>query len=244
MCIRDRPSLAVWPQRESGLGMRSALTETARFARASASRNKPVVLPAGLPRGHGQGVLVVPGFLTSDTTTARLRRALDGLGYRAEGWRGGPNLGPRTKAIDNLKERVAALADATGGKIAVAGVSLGGVFAREIAKMMPDKVGAVVTLCSPVRLPVPTPLAPFVWALQRWFDDDLVAAASGDPVMPGQPMLAVYSQDDGIVQWQACVPPPAPNVTAIELPGAGHTTIGSNPRAQSLVAHFLAGALP
>ena len=43
--------------------------------------------------------------------------------------------------------------------------------------MMPDKVGAVVTLCSPVRLPVPTPLAPFVWALQRWFDDDLVAAA-------------------------------------------------------------------
>jgi pimeloyl-ACP methyl ester carboxylesterase len=230
-------SLAVWPQRESGLGMRSALTETARFARLSAFRNRPVPLPGGLPH-------VVPGFLTSDMTTARLRRSLDALGYRAEGWRGGPNLGPRTKAIDNLKERVAALADATGGKIAVAGVSLGGVFAREIAKMMPDKVGAVVTLCSPVRLPVPTPLAPFVWALQRWFDDDLVAAASGEPVMPTQPMLAVYSRDDGIVQWQACVPPPGENVRAIDLPGAGHTTIGSNPMAQALVAQFLADALP
>ena len=237
-------SLAVWPQRESGLGMRSALTETARFARLSAFRNRPVPLPGGLPHGPGQGVLVVPGFLTSDMTTARLRRSLDALGYRAEGWRGGPNLGPRPKAIANLKERVAALADATGGKIAVAGVSLGGVFAREIAKMMPDKVGAVVTLCSPVRLPVPTPLAPFVWALQRWFDDDLVAAASGEPVMPTQPMLAVYSRDDGIVQWQACVPPPGENVRAIDLPGAGHTTIGSNPMAQALVAQFLADALP
>lgn len=235
-------SLAVWPQRESGLGMRSALTETARFARLSAFRNRPVPLPGGLPHGHGQGVLVVPGFLTSDMTTARLRRSLDALGYRAEGWRGGPNLGPRTKAIDNLKERVAALADATGGKIAVAGVSLGGVFAREVARMMPDHVCAVATMCSPARLPIPTPLAPFVWALQRSFDPGLVAGVMDDVQMPPQKMLALYSREDGIVDWRTCVPPESDTVTAMEIDGARHSTIGSTPRAQAALAHFLARA--
>ena len=234
-------SLAIWPDRESGLGMRSWLSETARLARISAFPPKSVANDL-LPRGDGEGVLVIPGFLTNDGTTGRLRRFLSGLGYRAEGWQSGLNLGPRAKSIACLKERVADLAEASGGKIAVAGVSLGGVFAREIAKMMPDKVGVVATLCSPVQLPVPTPLAPFVWMLQRWFDEGLVEGATGEPVMPGQKLLAVYSRDDGIVQWEACVPPPSTNVSAIEVAGASHTTIGSNPEAQSILAHFLAGA--
>ena len=234
-------SLAIWPDRESGLGMRSWLGETARLARISAFPPKSAANDL-LPRGDGQAVLVIPGFLTNDGTTGRLRRFLSGLGYRAEGWQNGFNLGPRTKAIACLKERVAALAEASGGKIAVAGVSLGGVFAREIAKMMPDKVGVVATLCSPVHLPVPTPLAPFVWMLQRWFDETLVEGATGDPVMPGQKLLAIYSRDDGIVQWEACVPPAGDTVTSIEVPGASHTTIGSNPAAQHILAHFLADA--
>ncbi|BCW88603.1 hypothetical protein sos41_17440 [Alphaproteobacteria bacterium SO-S41] len=234
-------SLAIWPGRESGLGMRSWLGETAQLARISAFPPKSVANDL-LPRGDGQTVLVIPGFLTNDGTTGRLRRFLSSLGYRAEGWQSGLNLGPRTKSIECLKERVAALAEASGGKIAVAGVSLGGVFAREIAKMMPEQVGVVATLCSPVQLPVPTPLAPFVWMLQRWFDQGLVAGVSGEPVMPGQKLLAVYSRDDGIVQWEACVPPAGDNVTAIEVSGASHTTIGSNPGAQSVLAHFLADA--
>ena len=234
-------SLAIWPGRESGLGMRSWLGETAQLARISAFPPKCVANDL-LPRGDGQTVLVIPGFLTNDATTGRLRRFLSSIGYRAEGWQSGLNLGPRTKSIDGLKERVAVLAEASGGKIAVAGVSLGGVFAREIAKMMPEQVGVVATLCSPVQLPVPTPLAPFVWMLQRWFDQGLVAGVSGAPVMPGQKLLAVYSRDDGIVQWEACVPPAGDNVTAIEVAGASHTTIGSNPGAQSVLAHFLADA--
>lgn len=235
-------ALAIWPDRESKLGMRSWLGETAQLARLAAFPPKPTS-HAALPRGTGQGVLVIPGFLTGDVTTRRLRRFLAGLGYRAEGWHGGRNLGPQAKAIEGLKTRVAALAEASGGKIAVAGVSLGGVFAREIAKMMPDHIAAVATLCSPVQLPVPTPLAPFVWMLQRSFDADLVAGVSGVPVMPAQKTLAIYSRADGIVQWQACVPPASDRVTAIEVAGAGHTTIGSNPKAQALLAHFLARAL-
>ncbi len=196
-----------------------------------------------LPRGHGQGVLVIPGFLTSDMTTTRLRSFLSSLDYRAEGWGGGANLGPSPRAIERLKERVDEIAGRLGAPIAVAGVSLGGVFAREIARMMPDHIKAVATLCSPVQLPVPTPLAPFVWALQRGFDKDLTMSATGDAVMPLQPMLVVYSRGDGVVQWQACVPPKADNITAICLNNAAHTTIGSNPQAQQLLANFLARAM-
>ena len=101
-------SLAIWPDRESGLGMRSWLGETARLARISAFPPKSAANDL-LPRGDGQAVLVIPGFLTNDGTTGRLRRFLSGLGYRAEGWQNGFNLGPRTKAIACLKERVAAL---------------------------------------------------------------------------------------------------------------------------------------
>jgi pimeloyl-ACP methyl ester carboxylesterase len=234
-------SLATWPDKGSGLGVGSWLGETARMARVTAF---PPRFPGrhALPRGDGQGVLVIPGFLTSDGTTARLRTFLWRVGYRAEGWQAGANLGPSARAIERLKSRVEKLADDTGAKVAVAGVSLGGVFAREVAKMMPDHVAVVATLCSPIHLPVPTPLAPFVWALQGGFDAALVSGAVNTPAMPSQKTLAIFSRSDGIVGWQACVPADQANVTAVEIEGAGHTTIGSNPLAQAALARFLAEA--
>ncbi|MCC6921198.1 MAG: hypothetical protein IT548_18545 [Alphaproteobacteria bacterium] len=237
----DHRALATWPEKGSGLGVGSWFRESVRLAKWSAF---PPSFPerGALPRGNGEGVLVIPGFLTGDGTTVRLRTFLWGLGYRAEGWRAGRNLGPRSRAIERLKTRVARLADQTGGKVAVAGVSLGGVFAREVARMMPDHVCAVATMCSPARLPIPTPLAPFVWALQRSFDPGLVAGVMDDVQMPPQKMLALYSREDGIVDWRTCVPPESDTVTAMEIDGARHSTIGSTPRAQAALAHFLARA--
>ncbi len=237
----DQRALATWPVKGSGLGVGSWLKESVRLARWSAF---PPAFPerALLPRGAGEGVLVIPGFLTGDSTTVRLRTFLWGLGYRAEGWRGGRNLGPRSRSIERLKDRVARLADQTGDRIAVAGVSLGGVFAREVARMMPDHIAAVATMCSPIRLPIPTPLAPFVWALQPSFDAKLVDGVMDSAEMPSQPTLALYSREDGIVDWRSCVPPDADNVTVMEIEGARHSTIGSTPRAQEALAHFLSRA--
>lgn len=233
-----RKGLAHWPAKGSGLGFKSFFGETA--GRAGLFSRPPAFPPReAVPRGAGQGVLVIPGFLTGDMTTARLRAFLTRSGYRAEGWRGGINLGPRSKPIQRLKTRVEKLADLTGGKVVLAGVSLGGVFAREVAKMMPDHVVGVATLCSPIRLPVPTPLAPLVTALQRTFDRGLVESALGEPVMPEQPMLVIYSKNDGVVDWRTCVPPPGANLTVLEIPRARHMTIGSNPEAQEALGVFL-----
>lgn len=238
-----RKTLASWPDKGSGLGLKSVFRESA--GRAGVLARPPAFPPReSITPGQGQGVLVIPGFLTGDSTTVRLRTFLWRSGYHAEGWQSGINLGPRSKPIERLKRRVAKLADLTGGKVVLAGVSLGGVFAREVAKMMPERVAGVATLCSPVRLPVPTPLAPFVTALQRTFDKGLVEAALDEPVMPTQPLLAVYSHADGIVDWRTCVPPPGPNVTALEIAGAKHMTIGSNPAAQAALAAFLTRVFP
>jgi pimeloyl-ACP methyl ester carboxylesterase len=235
--------LASWPDKGSGLGLKSILLESA--GRAAVAVRPPTFPPRdSIAPGAGQGVMVIPGFLTGDSTTGRLRTFLWRSGYHAEGWQSGINLGPRSKPIERLKRQVEKLADKTGGKIVLAGVSLGGVFAREVAKLMPDRVIAVATLCSPIQLPVPTPLAPFVTALQRTFDKGLVEGALGEPVMPSQPLLAIYSRDDGVVDWKTCVPPPGDNITAIEIPGARHMTIGSNPAAHAALAAFLTRVFP
>lgn len=235
--------LAHWPDKTSGLGLRSIFNETA--GRAGLMSRPPAFPPRdAVPRGAGQGVLVIPGFLTGDMTTRRLRTFLTRSGYQAAGWQGGINLGPRSRPIERLKGRVEKLAELTGGKVVLAGVSLGGVFAREVAKMMPEHVAAVATLCSPLRLPVPTPLAPFVTALQRTFDKGLVEGALGEPVLPEQPMLVIYSKDDGVVDWRTCVPPERANITVLDLKGARHMTIGSNPEAQEALGIFLARVVP
>ena len=54
------------------------------------------------PRGDGHGVLVLPGLLASDSSTAVLRRFLRRLGYEVRGWQLGRNLGPTDEVLDGL----------------------------------------------------------------------------------------------------------------------------------------------
>ena len=64
----------------------------------------PLAAPwlATAPRGDGHGVLVVPGFLATDTSTTLLRRFLRRLGYDVHGWDLGRNRGPTNAVLDGL----------------------------------------------------------------------------------------------------------------------------------------------
>src|SRR5258708_22821075 len=55
---------------------------------------------AAAPRGDGHGVLVLPGFLATDTSTGVLRRFLRRLGYSVRGWEIGRNVGPTERVLD------------------------------------------------------------------------------------------------------------------------------------------------
>src|SRR5512133_881130 len=104
--------------------------------------------PVG-PRGPEDGppALVLPGFLAGDRTTMDIRRALARAGWRVHPWNLGTNRGAKPDTLKLLGRRLDEIYD--GRPILVVGWSLGGMFARELAHLHPEKIRAVVTLCSP-----------------------------------------------------------------------------------------------
>jgi dienelactone hydrolase len=141
--------------------------------------------------------MVVPGFLATDRTTLGLQRALAQAGYRVAGSGMGLNRGARP---DTLERIVAALERfGRGRKVILVGWSLGGIYAREVAKLRPDLVEKVVTLG--------TPFSGDPRANNAWRVYELV---SGHPVdeppldvdvraKPPVPTLAIWSRRDGVV---------------------------------------------
>jgi pimeloyl-ACP methyl ester carboxylesterase len=150
------------------------------------------------PRGPANGppALVIPGFLASDRTDMELRRALARDGWRAHGWALGLNRGATNNTLRQLRERLDEIWD--GRPVLLVGWSLGGLFARELAREVPDRVRAVVTLGSPFS---GSPRQNNVWRLYEW-----VAGHSVDeppvphfPHKPPVPHLAIWSRRDGLI---------------------------------------------
>src|SRR5512134_2318533 len=87
-----------------------------------------------LPPGDGHPVVVFPGLGAADLTTAPLRSLLEALGYSTYPWRQGFNLGPREGVLDACRQLVRRAAERHGTQVSLVGWSLGGVYAREMAK--------------------------------------------------------------------------------------------------------------
>ena len=190
-----------------------------------------------LPRGDGCTVLLIPGFLSGDWSMTRLRDFLAALGYRVETAHVFFNPGPTASMIAQLDDTLLRLARDT--KIDIVGISLGGVLARSLALHRPQSVRRIVTLCSPIRFPVTTPLEPFAQILGRFHDSKWVARRHDIAKPLAVPVTAIYSIDDGIVDWRQCLQDEAPGCENIGIRGA-HTTMGSNPQAQKIIAFALA----
>ncbi|NWH07396.1 MAG: alpha/beta fold hydrolase [Alphaproteobacteria bacterium] len=230
---------AILPEARSPLGFQSWLREMRILAAATISPPMPCPVDT-VPAGDGRAVLLIPGFLTGDWTTQPLRQFLARAGYRAEAAGMVFNAGPTASLFDALSTRVKSLADQTGRPIAVIGQSLGGVFARGLAQDHPQEIDRVITLVTPIRFPVTTPLAPFVWALSIFHDPRFLARRASIALPPRAPVTAIYSKTDGIVDWHQCLQDAAPHYENVHVPGA-HTTMGSNAQAQRIVAFRLAG---
>ena len=117
------------------------------------------------PRGDGHTVLVLPGLAASDSSTGPLRRFLKKRGYAPHGWAQGRNFGPRPGVFEACLERVHELHRSSGRKISLIGWSLGGVYARELAKRAPDAVRCAITLGTPFT---GHPKASNAWRFYEW----------------------------------------------------------------------------
>jgi pimeloyl-ACP methyl ester carboxylesterase len=189
-----------------------------------------------------QSVMIIPGFLGDDRGNGPLIRFLQYLGYNASGWGQGRNLGAESFDEDKLRTAMEPLIAAGDGKISLIGHSLGGIYAREIARSEPDQIRQVITLGSPFgkgrehashanrlyqRLnPSPDDRS----------DDDKLATP------PPVPTTAIYTKADGVVNWRTSLQPGGGhNVHNIEVPGS-HIGLNLNAAVWYWVAKKLAEA--
>ena len=207
------------------------------LALAWARLGSRLIVPHDLPRGDGHPVLVIPGLLSSDGLIRGFRQALTILGYQAEGWGAGFNIGPTPAAWDTVNERLLSIAGSSGRRVSLVGHSLGGVMARVLATAHPEVVRQVITVCSPVRLPTASRLRPLYRMLSAWHIDDAVIARLAEP--PPVPTTAIYSPHDGIVAWTSCADDPGPGRESIAIDGP-HSTMLGNPATLRIVAERLA----
>src|SRR5262249_44830577 len=111
------------------------------------------------PRGDGHPVLVMPGWLAGDGSTRALRWFLRDRGYHAHAWRLGINHGPTPEVVAGVRDRLHALHARHARKVSLIGWSLGGIYARELARHFPELVRQVITLASPFRDPTASTVA-------------------------------------------------------------------------------------
>lgn len=219
--------------------------------------SSPVYYGLGVPRGDGSAVLTIPGFLTTDHYLTHMRSWLRLIGYSPYISGIGLNADCPNELIDEyIVAMLERAVDETGRKVHVIGYSLGGVLARSMAAQRPDAVASVITIASPFRG-------------ARAHRNILGAAASvrshilerrGPNVSPdcftircscdfaqhlrrGVPesvhQTAIYTCDDGVVDWRYCVT--GEPESDFEVPGT-HIGLAVNASVYTVIAKRLAMA--
>jgi pimeloyl-ACP methyl ester carboxylesterase len=216
--------------------------EPVRAAGEFASLVPALPFLARAPRGDGHPVLVLPGFMASDASTAVLRGFLDGRGLRTHPWELGRNRGFSTMR-DALVQRFLTLSDAAGEPLSLVGWSLGGVMGRYLARHHPERIRQLVTLGSPLHG------HPGDTAVGRLYErvDPAVRARfaalrrAGALLSPpvDVPTSAVYSRSDGIVPWSMAREIPGARAENIRVL-ASHLGLGVHPAVLYAVADRLA----
>lgn len=197
-----------------------------------------------LPRGDGHPVIVFPGLASDGHATAPLRRFCEKLGYEVHDWGRGFNVGPHGEVgawLEGLTEEVASRVAGNGRRASLVGWSLGGIYAREVAKLLPGQVRHVITIGTPLTGDPSQTHASLIYRLlngNRPAVDRRLRARLREA--PPVPTTAIYSRSDGVVAWQACLQRGAfPHVENVEV-DASHCGMGWNASVLEVVAQRLA----
>ena len=214
----------------------------------------PVYYGFGTPRGDDSGVVLIPGFLGTDLYLTELYAWLERIGYRPYFSGIGINADcPNLLIQRHVNATVERVLDETGRKVHLIGHSLGGVIARSIAGGRPRDVASVITLASPIRGSVANGAvihaadAIRLRILQEHGDGVLPHCYTGrctcnfiDSLRREVPdsllQTAIYTRDDGIVDWRYCMTK-NPDFD-FEVPGT-HIGMAFNPLAYAIVAERL-----
>ena len=191
-------------QYDAPANWKAALEYRAIAERAQLSALRPVL--KHLPHGDGHPVVVLPGFTASDRSTLPLRNVLKDLDYRVYGWGSGVNIGPTPAILNGLVKRLDRAYQRGGRPVSLIGWSLGGIYARELARAYPDRVRQVITLGSPIQMTgADRSGASRMWEAMRRYHSPSFVRNERDARKPRlrMPSTSIYSRTDGVVSWQA-----------------------------------------
>ena len=158
------------------------------------------------PRGDGHHVIAIPPFGAGDAFTTVMRSYLGRMGYQVHPWRRQEILALHRLSTVALK-RLGELAAGAGGQVSLIGHSLGGIYAREVARAAPELVRRVITVGSPfagdLKSNVVWPMYESVTGTRIKSIPPEVMARLNEPLPV--PSTAIYSRTDGVVAWRACI---------------------------------------
>ncbi len=194
-----------------------------------------------LKGGDGHAVMVLPGFMASNSSTAPMRRLLKRLGYDAHGWDSGRNVRIDNALVERLRTQVTRLHEESGGKVSLIGWSLGGVLARELTKMHPELVRTVISLGSPISDDRNHTNARRLFEFFNGEEPEVLKDGNFEGLndAPPVPTTSILTKTDGVVHWRGSVQHPADTPTENIEVYASHIGLGVNPSVMIAIADRL-----
>ena len=164
-----------------------------------ASLRRPAVRQPQTRAARPQPVMLLPGFGSHPARMKPMADALRAAGHEVHDWGLGFNLGPTPENFAFLMRRVGALARKHKAPVALVGWSLGGLFAREIARRQPDAVSRVITMGTPFS---GNPRANNAWRAYQVITGHSVDEPPVECELRGKPpvpTIALWSPRDGVI---------------------------------------------
>ena len=201
---------------------------------------------ARAPRGDGRPVMLIPGYGTDETSMRPLGRYLEYLGYDVYDWAQGRNLGDVENDIQRVGKRSQEIFDELDGEsVTLIGWSLGGVSAREAARLFETCIREVITLGTPIiGGPKYTTVAKrFAKSAKLNLDEFEKEVHERNSIGIKQPVTSIYSKADGVVGWRASIDVYNAHAQNIRV-NSSHFGLGANGEVWRLIAEQLAGNAP
>ena len=230
------------PSRTPMRGPRRIFTLTegrAMFELGAFFATRPLL--GALPRGDGHSVMCLPGFMATNSSTRPMRGLLSQLGYDTHGWDSGRNIRVDTQLVERLESQLTRLYKATGEKTSLIGWSLGGVIARELAKLHPEKVRLVISLGSPITNDRNVSNARRLFEMLNGSDPEAVHNGRFLELheAPPVPTTSILTKTDGVVHWRGSVQAKSHDECENIRVRASHLGLGVNPSVMIALADRL-----
>ena len=187
---------------------------------------------------HPRMVMVLPGFGTNPIKMRYFARRLEDAGHTVKRWGCGYNWGFSEELFSQLENRLLDLHERAGAPVVLVGWSLGGLYARELAKRQPDAVAKVISMGSPFSGSL---RANNVWRIyqavagHRIADVKLAGQLSRKPPVE---TVALWSPRDGAISPRSAAGYPGERDRAVAL-RCSHMGFSYSPEAICAVAREL-----